>query len=438
MTQTIKTIIILVILSLLSLLFRVHIATNTINTGDILVHHEWSKTLYGQGLKNSYFHPVWTYSPPTQPPLMMTAYKYSRSIYENRNFFSAMHNLTKFPPSKTLLWFQEYGDFLTLRLWEYLATILVAILTYYFIRKKYSFKFSLLAFSLIIFNPITLFLNGVWGQNDILPTLFLYASFLLLYSKYSIFSPVVFTLGLLFKPTIIVLLPLFALLYLIKIIPKNNIQKLIKIMIPALLILLLVWLCFKPYLNNQQNIINDINQIYTQRMQNSSKGANIASVSAFNFYSLFYDIDKTRSNQKIFLIDLNTLGIISYVLINLIIFKRFIGKKDHKTDDLLFSIYFISQGTFLFVTNMLDRYFAPAFVSSAIMTVIYWKKYGPLMLLQQLLWFTNLIYAYYYRYNSNIDQIFRGNSYLVIRILSLLNLTTFFLISKKYFKSDEK
>lgn len=419
-------------LILLSLLLRVYFSTHTPPIGDILVHLDWAKTLNQIPLSSSYFHPIWTYTPPSQPPLMMLAFKQSQYLYQSRNTLSLLHNLTKFPPSSFLLWYQEYGQILNLRLWEFLATVFLAISSYQFFKTKFSSRLALIIFILILFNPVSIFLNSIWGQNDTIPNFFAYTSFYLLLGSSPILQLASFPLfitGLLFKPTTLLLLPLFSLLYFLKI-------KSPKIIIPLIFSIIIVILSFAPFVKPAENIISRIQTIYQLRIQTSAKGDSIASVSAFNFYSLFFNIDQTRSSQPILFFTLKDLSIIIVSSIYLFSFYQLIFNKKTSTQDIFYLIYFSSQGAFLFLTNMLDRYFIPGLTASIILSVIVSTR-RPLFLLQNILYFLNLIYAYYYRDHHLINHFFRDHNFLFIRLLSFLNLSTYFLLFQKYFFSKK-
>ncbi len=409
-----------------SLLLRIFLSNVTVPVGDILVHQEWAKSLYQEGTRGSYFREGWTYSPPTQPSLMMLAYSGSRSIYENRNVFSAMHNLLKIPPASVLLGFQKYGQILTLKIWEFLATLIIAFVFYFYFSNQKSSKIGLIIFTLILFHPILIFTNSVWGQNDLIPTMFAYISFLLIFSKYIYYSPIIFFLGVLFKPTIIVLTPLFAIVFLFFYF-KN--KKNFLILLPIMLIITsFLYLSFKPFIPTGISPINYVRDIYNHRISNSSKGLNLASVSAFNLYSLLFNIDKTYATKT----PLISIGLLLYILINVVFIYHFLKSKNHSFSHLLFTIYFLGQGSFLLLTNMLERYFFPALLASILIMVLYWKKFGRLMLLQQLIWFLNLIYAYYHRQSEFISYVFKENNFIFVRLLSFCSLLIFFLLTKKY------
>lgn len=425
----------LLTITLSSLILRVYISNISPIKGDILVHQEWAKVLYQQGLSGSYFFDNWTYTPPTQPSLMMLAYSASRSIYENRNIFSAMHNLIKIPPAFILLGFQKYGEILTLKIWEFLATLTIAIIFYFYFSIKKSTQTGLIIFSLILFHPILVFTNAVWGQNDLLATTFTYTAFLVLFTKQRKISSLIFTLGILFKPTTIILLPFFGILYIY--LNFKNAPNIKTILVPLILSLVIIYLSFLPFIPKDRPHLQYIESILKHRISNSSKGVELASVSAFNLYSLIFNIDQTYSALTPSF-RLTYVSYLFFILLNIFfIFKLFKSKKIN-FNHVLFIIFFISQGSFLFMTGMLERYFFPAFLSSLIIMVIYWHKFGKLMLIQQLIWFLNLIYAYYHRDIEIISHVFKSNNFILIRLLSLYSLVIFFFITKKYFYLNSK
>jgi hypothetical protein len=429
-----KKVFLFIFVIVLNLIVRTFFAVSTKPQGDILVHLNWAQTLYQQGLSGSYFSLYWTYTPPTQPPLMMLAYYFSQSIYYNRNILSQFHNLVKFPPSSFLLFFQEYGEILSLRFWELIGTLLIAFIIYFYFSRKIGFKKSFIIFNLIIFNPITIFINSVWGQNDILPTAFMYASFLLLFSESILITPLVFLVGLMFKPTIAIVSLLFLVIFIYQhsqTKPKHQLFKYLLILISAIIF---VYFAFKPFIPDGIRPIGYINDILHNRISTSSKGSKLASVSAFNIYSLIFNIDQTSALNQNSPFDLAGLSPFIFIIINLIFIFYFFKSKFKKFNHLLFTIFFISQGSFLFMTNMLDRYFIPAFIASCLIMVIYWKKFGFLMVIQQLIWFSNLIYAYYYRSSQNINDIFRTNNFLTIRFFSLLSIFVYFYLIKRYLR----
>ena len=415
------------------------IPVNNVNNDDILVHLDWSKTIYKQKLSNIYFYPNWIYAPPSQPPLMMLGFWTSRHLYENRYLLSELHNTIRLPPSSIILWFDKYGEFLMLRLWAILGDIFCAFLIYFILKKYFNnFYIALLGFIYMIFNPLSLFETTVWGQNDIISIFFAYLAFFNIdKKKISILSPILFLISILIKPTSLVFIPFYIFYYL-----KNNIsdkKNIFRIVLSLFLCLAIIYISFKPFLVPNREPLREIYTVVSNRIVSSSKGISRASNSGFNLYSLVFEIDKTYGNYRILGISLDSFGLIFYMLINAICIYILSKKSILNTfKKLIFILFFIGQGTFLFMTGMLERYFFPAFLASIILMFINFRQIGIYMIVQNVIWLLNIIYSFYQRDIGWIKMLFEGNSNLLIRIISLLSLINYFLIINKFISLSKK
>jgi Gpi18-like mannosyltransferase len=415
------------------------IPVNNLINDDILVHLDWSKTIYKRSLNDIYFYPKWMYAPPSQPPLMMLGFWTSRHLYENRYLLSELHNFIKLPPSSLIIWFDKYGEFLLLRLWAILGDFLSAFLIFYILKKHFkNYKIALLGFVYMLFNPLSIFETTIWGQNDIISIFFAYLAFINIdKKKISIFSPIFFLISILIKPTSLVFIP-FYIYYFLKncSFDKKNIFKTI---LSLFFCLAIIYFSFKPFLVPGRETIKEIYTIVSNRIITSSKGLSRASNSGFNLYSLVFEIDKTYGNTQVLGIKLDSLGLIFYLLINVVGF--YIVSKKSKLNTfrkLIFILFFIGQGTFLFMTGMLERYFFPAFLASIILMFIEFKQVGVYMIAQNIFWLLNLFYSFYQRDVSWIKILFEGNSNLLIRIISLISLLNYFLIFRKFIALSKK
>lgn len=393
-----------------------------IQGGDILVHQEWSRTIYQKGTSGSYFFPVWTYTPPTQPPAMMLGFWFSQHIYQNRYLLSQLHNLSHFPPTAAILWFDKNGEILLLKTWAIIGDVISALVAFYVINKLFR-KSNLSIFGLIaiLFNPLSIYESAYWGQNDILSSAFTYLGLLTFLSPtFGFLSIPLFVAACSLKPTVIILTPVFILIFLKNFNQKHLRQQLIGLVLGTLLLLA----SFKPFLLQTPIQLKEISTIVTGRIATSSKGVIRASNSAFNFYSLFFTLDQTPGNFHIFFLNLNQIGIICFLLLISITILH-IFKNRPLITSYLFYFFFVSQGAFLFVTGMLERYFFPAFLASVILMVVNHKGLGKYFFFQNILWFLNL---------SNS----RSNSILLIKTFSLLSIINFFIISSVYFFHKQK
>lgn len=419
----------------LGICLRFFLSSIAFNRGDILVHFDWSRTLYKTGIKGSYSYPNWIYSPPTQPPLMMFNFWVSRHLYENRYLLSELHNKIRLPPASFILWFDKYGESILLRLWSIVGDIFCSLFIYWIILKiKKDKKIAIIGFLLFFFNPISLFETCIWGQNDIYGSSFILISLsFLFYKKLRFLSPPIFVLGILAKPTGLIIAPFYCFYYLFSF-DFGNIKKtllnIFQMMISIVLSLLLTIYSFSPFVSN--NLFKDILWIFANRISNGSKGISLASVSAFNFFSLIFKIDRTPGSIKVLGLTMDSFGMILYFLINILALYLLIKYKKNKDkfSFLMFLVYFVSNGAFLFMTSMLERYFMLALVPSVVLMICFFKKIGINMIIQQVIWFTNLIYAFYWRDYSIIKIIFLDDKFILIRLLSLISIINFLFISK--------
>lgn len=446
MAKNNKTILILLIITFFAIIIRGYLST-LINTGDVLVQLEWAKTIYKQKLSNSYFYPIWTYSPPTQPPLMMLSFWFSQHIYENRYLLSEIHNIIRIPPAAFILWFDKFGEFFLIRLWEILSDLVASLIIFKLVSNHFKKKWlAILAFTVVIFNPITLFETGIWGQNDLFSAVFIYLSFYIINTSSSSFiiSPLFFILAILSKPVGLILFPFYIFYYLFRLIKNksNYITKIINPIISIVICCLLTYLIFLPFVGNKKSFISETTKIVFNRISPQSKGVSRGSISAFNFYSLFYKIDYTLGSENILGLSLDNWGYFLFILINIISISIFIQRWSTSKKDQLcilsFILFFISQGTFLFMTGMLERYFFPGFIAAILLTFLSFSKVGWNMIIQQILWFINLFYAFFLRELDGIRPFFWNNNYLMIRIISLFTLINFFVIYYRYIIRDKR
>ncbi|PJE66739.1 hypothetical protein COU93_02620, partial [Candidatus Shapirobacteria bacterium CG10_big_fil_rev_8_21_14_0_10_36_6] len=151
---------------LIGILIRILISP--LNTsGDIAVHQEWARVLYRKGLTNSYFYSHWPTSIPTQPPLMMLGFWLSEHLYQNQYVLSELHNQIHLPPTAIILWFDQNGEFLLLKIWAIIGDIISALIAYFVIKKiTQKSNLAIIGVLLIMLNPVSIYESAFWGQND--------------------------------------------------------------------------------------------------------------------------------------------------------------------------------------------------------------------------------------------------------------------------------
>lgn len=431
-----KPLLVISFLLLLGFLLRAGFSP-LINKGDMLVYYEWSKRLYEEGLKGSYFYEGWIYSFPTQPPLMMWFFWLSRWLYEHRYFLALTHNLIRFPPSFLITWVAQNGEFFFLKFWAILGDILSSLLVYFLLLKiSKKQKLAILGLTAFLFNPISVFMSAIWGQTGILAAFWALFSFFIFYWQWGkLLSPIFFTIAILTKPTVLVLLPFYVFFLakeLINCPAKRRYSLLGTIVCGGLLSGLFAFLLFIPFWNTNQLFLPYAKSILFERIAPFAKGISRASNSAFNLYSMIFTIDRTPGSYKLLFLSLDQIGMGLFFLINFFAAFLWWQKSSRSLVSRVFwlvlLVYFIAAGTFLFKTGMLERYFLPAFLVTVILFFMVERRLKVVLLLQNLIWLVNLCYSFFLRDSAFFQTIFIENHYLGTRLFSLFNLLVYFLI----------
>lgn len=420
------------------------VLTTYINKGDVLVVNEWSKSLYVEGMSGSYFRQGWIYSFPTQPPPMMILFWVSRWLYENKYVLSILHNITKFPPTFVLLWIHENGPLFSVKLWGIIGDCLSALVIYFVIKRTLKNRTTaFLAAFFILFNPILIFESSIWGQTDILASLLAILSFLtIFYNKKvaEILSPVFFIIGISLKPSILVLFPLYLAFLAKKFILNSAKEKKSFALIIAGFILAMGLLIFSFVLFWDKSLpfFKYTKSIVEKRIIPSAKGTIKAATSAYNFHTVFFEIDKTLGNQKLGPFTLTQTGNILIAFVNLLALPLFLIKKKNfafELSMLLFLVYCVGEGAFLFRTGMAERYFFPSFLFLYLLFfMVKDAKIKLAIVLQFLLWFINLLSSFFLRDYSFLDVFFRQNNYFGTRLFSLMNVLIYIFIVVRFLK----
>jgi len=412
-----KTILLLVLL-LVGFLIRIYFVEKVVK-GDILAYLEWGQKLVQLGFKDYYSRGGWYFTPPVYPPFAQLVFGGLYWLYDHKYVLAQLHNIIRFPPAAFIIYFYKYGDLLIMKLPGILSDLGLSLVVYKIILSlTKNVKKAFLGLSLFLFNPVTIFISGVWGQTDSFVALLGMLSFLALNSGRVMISIPLLFLSLYFKPSLGVFIPFyFYLLYTTK--PKFS--SILKGVAISLVLFLAITL---PFANG--NFIGFADFYIKHRLQ-LPLGI-MASNSAFNFQTIFFKIDRDFGSAKLFGVTSNTIGATFYILVN-IITLYFVGKQKNKTMGLVVGFFMIGMGSFLFMSAMLERYFFPAFAPLVILMVVRPKLLFSLIVMNLIL-FANLVFAFYRRGSDEIDHPFTNNNFLLIRVLSTIQVSIYLFASK--------
>lgn len=316
--------------------------------GDINATYWWGKFASEFSWKGYYdWLDFGGHGPPDQPML---------NIYYNwiiRQFYLLLYKIFWFLnikislfPSKFMQWYFINGNQYLLKLPMIIADIVLIYLCYKFTKSK---KIALiLAFSLpMIYN------SAIWGSGDSIVNLFGLLCIYFLYNKKYYLSIIVYLCSVLYKPSLLIWIPIIGVI-LIK--NKINVKN---ILFSLFLLLLLIFSICLPFTPIKINPLIWFFKIMTIKVLPGYMKH--VTANAFNFWALLFGL-KLRLDEIIIanIISARNLSIaICSIFYFYIILKLY---KNYSIKFLLLSLVNISLVTFIFMTRMHERYSFPILI----------------------------------------------------------------------------
>lgn len=390
--------------------------------GDLLVHMEWGERYWDLGPKEFYYDEDWYWSRPTQPPLTSLLFAGSYWLYDHKYRLAELHNLIKIPPAFFIIYFYDWGYVLLLKLPAIIADLLLCLLIYKIVGDLTKNKNrALIAAAFYLFNPVTILLSSIWGQTESLLALFGVLAFVLPHYKKAWLAIPAFFVCLFIKPTWIITLPLFIVVFILH---KPKLRDLLLGSFVAILIFVVTTRVFAT-----GDLLSFAYQKFVVEILPSSKGTSKATISAFNLYSLVFTIDRQLDTQKVLLIPARVLGLLAYATINLVALGL-LRKKKANLVAIISSLFVVGLGSGLFLTNILERYLFVGFVPLVILIasdtrMVVWG------LVINVVFFGNLLWAFFRRNIGPIDHFFTTNNFLIMRLASLFEVVSYIQIANR-------
>lgn len=411
---------------LLSFVFRVFLTPSVFHT-DIISQAGWGQYIYEHGSSNFYQNKVWTFSWPNHPPLTSLHYGWSYHFYRfislrlHQSVYFFRHHFP-LPLPKTYTDFVDkfdkilspqapfpVGYLITLKLLPIIGDILIAIIVYFV-------SSSLLLPSIYLLSPFSWYISSLWGQTDQISFAFILLSFISL-SRVSFLSPILFCIGINLKPTSLILVPLYLFL-----VYKNR-DRFLPIITGSLLGIILVLFLFRVF--SHQSFPEFV--VYTLIPRLADRPDRLTT-NAYNFWHIF-----TLNTPHAPNIVLKLLSYLSFIIINLFSFRQL---RQITIKNILLSIFIVSFGGWLFLTNMLDRY-SFAGIASALILCHYQPKLLKYWIPLSLIFWLNIYHQWWYPGTLGLLKLVLtfGNSIIGLP-LSLANTILYFQIIHTGFKSS--
>ncbi len=415
---------------LFALLLRLYFSVFTIH-GDLMSQAGWGWWLYHHGIRNFYDNNQWIYGWPSHPPLITAMYGASFLLHDllNRIFvgvglFIASHHLgaghitwwytfttwfgTSFVPQTPF----KFGEIISLKLTPIIADLVLAGMVYKFVRLGFSARKSLLFAAIYLFSPFSWYLSSLWGQTDQLGFITLIASFLLLFTRFTILAPIVFSISAGLKPTSLIFTPFFLWLSFRQ---QNKIRPLL---LGCGASLMLYFGIVRIYSDRNFFLFN-----YFLSKQLFVKGEFWTWVNTFNFWRLITGYLMPYKTSFL-LLPLKIWGYILFAVCNIV--SAAVVSKKQTLIEVLIALFIISFSGWHFLVTMHDRYEFTALIVGLILAAYYPKllKYWVVM---SLIYLVNLYNGWRYPHNIEfLHRILDWEDGSVPRFLSLVNMYLFF------------
>lgn len=317
---------------------------NNISWGNLLLERG-TNGFYGSSDAND-----WPYSAPNQPPLYLLTFGLTSWLDINIETiaFRLNDNWQAFP-SKFIWFWQESGATVTVKLPGIIADIGIGALIFTYFNRKKKKKLALLLSTLWLFNPVTWYNSAVWGQTDSVVNFFGLASVLSLISGNIILCTFLFTLGFLYKGSLVIFIPILIIYALSK---KLSLKEYIKALVLLTGLVFMLSLPFYPFFDFPIWFIN----LYKERIMPGEIG--YLTANAFNFWWLI-NPGKVLDSTKYLLLQARAWGLLlTLTLVGLVSYSFY---KKPKEKNLFFSLALVAMLSFIFMTRMHERYLYPFF-----------------------------------------------------------------------------
>lgn len=412
---------------LLALLIRLYFAFGSYHP-DLGNHLDWGNRFWEYGPKNFYQASVWSVSWPNQPPGTIYLWAFLSKINEFVYKLTWKLNLSLplFPSGLIPFMELHFHPFLV-KLPSILADLGIGWLIYQILLTfEIKEKKAKAAALLFWFNPIIIYNSSVWGQTDSLVNFLALLSLFLLFRKSFFWGSLSFLFSLYIKFSLIIFVPLFFLLFLKE---KTKPVRIAGYLIICLVLLSIINL---PFADNPLIWLKDL---YVTRILGGQ--GNMLTANAFNLWAIIFGIDFTRKDTGTWLgLSYNYWGIIAFGVTYLLVIYQLIKKKI--TNYYLVSAFsLVSFFSFLFLTNMHERYLYPAFPFLALL-VGFETVPVSLFWVVSIIHFLNLYHLWYYPRWDAVVNLLEANNGFTTRIFSLILLFLAFYFFIRYYKNNDK
>lgn len=345
---------------------------------DLISIAGWGQWIFENGPLGFYSNSTWTYSWPTQPPLVSLFYAFSFFIYSQLVWLTAQSGVFiatfHLIPTKMIWWFDfikwfesasypdtyfKYGLIITIKSFAILADLGIGIVIFLLAKRKDPARAKLYLL-LFLFLPFSWYLSALWGQYDQLGFFLVLLSFILIPTRLFIFTPILFVLSVGIKPTSLIFTPLFTWLFF------RAEKKVEEKIIGAVLATAIFYFSTVPF--SDKNIYEFVRHDLISKIFGKSEFR--VGSSAMNFWRMLIGGQALNQDYQFLLIPAKIWGYSAFFMANVIAFKLSAKKN---LEGMFGGMFVVGMASWLFMTNMMERY-AFAGIASGLLLVIYKRE----------------------------------------------------------------
>ncbi len=419
----------IVLVIIIALILRIFLLPTVIHV-DMLSLAGWGEWIYKFGPMGFYKNEIWIYSWPTQSPLANIVFWLDFEFYKKIGDLFVLIASTianyRLLPTKFLWWFDFvkwfggsfykdtpllFGYLLTIKFIAVLADLSLALIIF-LISKSFDKRKAVLFSAIYLFSPFSFYLSAIWGQYDQVGFLFALLSFIFLQKKWLYFAPIIFLVSILLKPTFLVFTPLFLYLYFKN---KPNIIHLIFGFFSSFLFFIYTTAIF-----NDKNLYEFITKDLVRLV--FYKAEFRVSTHSFNFWHILIGNKAMHQDSLFLFLPAKIWGWGIFMFLNILAFKI----TRHLTrENLIKALFLVGAGGWLFLTNMMERYFFAGVVSGLLLSVFYPKIFKYWLVMSIIFWI-NLYESWWFpAWLEPLRLILIWQDGFVTRLLSLINVFIF-------------
>lgn len=398
---------------------------------DLNNHIDWGIKFFEYGV-NKFYAPesnVWAYTWPNQPPGTIFIFAIVRKVYEFIfNFFWQINTSVSFFPSTLITWMDDYLYPMMLKGPAIVADLGIAYLIYKIILNlKKNKRIATIGLSLFLFNPVIWYNSATWGQSDSTINFFALLSLYFLFKKKAFLSVFSFAICLYIKLSLVIFIPLFVILYIKQ---RFNFRKSVLAFAVSFLVILLATL---PFTDGKEPV-GWLFTLYREKILVNQM--QVITANAFNFWAALTGIYEKSHFTNILFMSYQSWGNLLFIVLYLPLLYMLWKRPTITVSMWVFSLTAFTS--WMFLTNMHERYLYPLFPYFTILTALNLKMI-PLYIGVSAINLLNLYHLWWWPEIAIIKSVMSAGDRVVARILGGLNIILFINLYSQFIRiKDEK